>query len=355
MTEEVLEGVFLSTGFPGGNVRVLGVDGGVLRLAPDVRDSSEWWFYWSFSVETTREVSLEFVFEGWCVGPWGPAVSCDCKHWEWLGESVDGRHFAYRFRAGERVYFAHNMVYSVQMWRDFLEARGLPWRVLCTSNKGREVPYLEVGEGERVVFVSSRHHACESTGTYVLQGIVETWLEAPLPGVRLMCVPFADMDGVMDGDQGKARAPHDHNRDYNLGAGTLYREVQAIQTYVQTHTVPYFFDLHSPWHAGGENDLVFLVERERCAAEIARFSAAFEAAITPEAMPYRRTNNHPPNTGWNTEASLTRACDSIYFKPEFTLGVTLETCYFGMKECPFSQARGIELGRCFGRAMARYL
>ena len=59
-------------------------------------------------------------------------------------------------------------------------------------------------------------------------------------------VPFTDKDGVEDGDQGKNRKPHDHNRDY---IKRIYPEIQAIteQTPVWLNGKPLFWlDIHCP-------------------------------------------------------------------------------------------------------------
>lgn len=355
MTQLLPNGAVLSTNFPGGNIRLLKSEGNTLTLAPDQRDSFEWWFYWCFSITTPCDLTLRFVFEGGCLGYYGPAISRDRRHWSWFSDSFSGQEFEVSFNAGETLYFAHNMVYSVDMWKEFLAAHNLPWTPFCRSNKGREVPCLELGDGDSTILLTSRHHACESTGTYVLQGIVEEWLKSPIPGHRLFCIPFTDLDGVIDGDQGKSRTPHDHNRDYNLGEATLYNEIKAIEAYIASHSVPYFFDFHSPWHTGGENDFVFHVENTLSRNEIARLSAILEATITPESLPYSASHNHPPNTGWNTEGEPTRSRDSIISKPEFVLSATLETCYFGLGERHFTQERALELGHCYGKALARYI
>jgi hypothetical protein len=52
-------------------------------------------------------------------------------------------------------------------------------------------------------------------------------------------VPFVDEDGVEDGNAGKNRAPHDHNRDH--GSHSLYPDAMALQDKVtesQEGTVP---------------------------------------------------------------------------------------------------------------------
>ena len=48
------------------------------------------------------------------------------------------------------------------------------------------------------------------------------------PRIRIEAlVPFVDKDGVEEGDQGKNRAPRDHNRDY--AGASMYPETGALR------------------------------------------------------------------------------------------------------------------------------
>ena len=64
--------------------------------------------------------------------------------------------------------------------------------------------------------------------------------------LRCLFVPFMDCDGVEDGDPGKNRQPHDHNRDY---IAELYPEVKAFKKLIHSETASkrlVFFDMHAP-------------------------------------------------------------------------------------------------------------
>ena len=83
---------------------------------------------------------------------------------------------------------------------------------------------LKAGEGEKIVCFSCRHHCCESVAEYVLEGCLKEIEEnADLcKKFTFYVLPFVDLDGVEDGDQGKNRAPHDHNRDYGENTAQIY-------------------------------------------------------------------------------------------------------------------------------------
>ncbi len=72
--------------------------------------------------------------------------------------------------------------------------------------------------------------------SWSLEGLMDEVLADTTDGrwlrehVEFLVVPFMDKDGVEDGDQGKNRRPHDHNRDY-LGE-SIYPEVAAWRAFV---------------------------------------------------------------------------------------------------------------------------
>lgn len=214
--------------YAGGNIKVVSLDETV-RLEQEIRDSAYWWFYWNFCTRCDEEREIVFEFtNGEVVGPWGPAYSLDGVHWAWLGAQsvISAKSFINRFAADRHeVYFAFSLPYQLQHFERFYdrikERSTIRRDTLCLTEKGTEVPLLIVGNenAPEHLFFCSRHHACESTVNYVLEGLLAYFIEDHLASGLLdhYCihyVPFVDIDGVENGDQGKGRAPHDHNRDY---------------------------------------------------------------------------------------------------------------------------------------------
>ena len=338
--------------FVGGNIRVVKTEGQDVYLENELRDTEGTWFYWAFCVEGAQGQTLTFHMEPTRLGYWGPAVSHDLRNWKWL-DDCNGDSFTYRFAAGEkRVYFAHHMLYHPDRFFDFCQERELEILTLCKSRKGRSVPCLCLGEGERSILLTARHHACESTGSYVLEGVLEELLSAPIPNTRLLVVPFVDYDGVVEGDQGKSRIPHDHNRDYI--DEPIYPEVASVLQYVSKHGCHYAFDFHSPWHKKGVNDTIFVVRNsEEKLDRFDRFSDALAAEITEGSMAYEKKNDYPPHSGWNQPSP--NCAFTMNKRSECELAFSLENAYFGTPDNKVSQSRLIELGRCFARAMKRFI
>ena len=339
--------------FTGGNISVIKQDEKDVYLENQLRDSSDDWFYWAFCIEGAGGKRIKFHMQKYRLGYWGPAVSHDLVNWHWL-DSVDGDTFTYSFADDEnKVYFAHSMLYHPERITELTKELSLCTFELCKSRKGRSVPAIKLGDGNKNIILTARHHACESTGSYVLEGVLREFAKNPLENAKILCVPFVDYDGVVDGDQGKLRKPHDHNRDYGTD-GSIYPETAAIMEYADNNGCNYGFDFHSPWHLSGENDNVFIVrnsmEKTECTE---RFSKLFEKEITDESMKYFSVNDHPPMTGWNQPSP--NFSFTMMHRPECEIALSLECAYFGTKDNKISPQKMVELGRCYARAIRKYI
>ncbi|MGE5296371.1 MAG: M14 family zinc carboxypeptidase, partial [Solirubrobacterales bacterium] len=264
--------------YPGGNIVVERIEGDTVQLRPDLRDTDGWWFYWSFRVRGAQGRSLTFTFSGRNpIGVRGPAVSVDGgKSWSWLGAEVvkDGS-FQYSFAAdAQEVRFCFGIPYLEENLKEFLsmykDNPGLSVQELCRTPQGRSVERLHVGrlDGRALhrVLLTARHHACETMGDYVMEGILESVLADNDDGcwfrrnVEILAIPFVDKDGVEQGDQGKNRVPRDHNRDY-IGQ-SVHASVAALRTFVPNWSdgrLVAAFDLHCPYMSGPNNEVIYIV------------------------------------------------------------------------------------------------
>jgi hypothetical protein len=62
---------------------------------------------------------------------------------------------------------------------------------------------------------------------------------------------------VEEGDQGKNRKPHDHNRDY--GKESIYPEIQAIKKLDNEHDFRFSLDLHCPTLVMEDHQVMYFV------------------------------------------------------------------------------------------------
>ena len=346
----------IHSSFTGGNIVPDRIENDTVYLERDIRDTEGDWFYWAFCVEGAAGRTLTFQFPSkHRVGRFGAAVSHDLKEWHW-SESGTGNTFTYTFSEDEnKVYFAHNMLYHPDRFEAFCRRNGLTQEVFCKSVKGRDLPCLRFGTGGKWLLMTARHHACEATGNYVLEGAVETLLASLPAEYSVLVVPFVDYDGVVDGDQGKNRQPHDHNRDYT--ETPIYEVVEKLIGFGRENDLLYTFDFHSPWHMGSEHDYVFFSRSTKAMdPHIDQFGEYLKRETTANELKYTGTRDVGPNEKWNNENSPN---SKNYFskQPSVRLSITMETPYFGVEsgEGKISQEAMLDLGRAFGRSILQYL
>lgn len=371
--------MFTSVSFPGGNgcirpapIKVAETHGAEFAyyLSPDLRDTTQNWFYWAFCVVGAegKTVYFDMTPDRW-VGYYGPAVSKDLEHWQWAdlsgrGRMTDDMHgFIYSFAPEEkRVYFAHDMLYRPRRLKKLAEELSLVPEKFSITENGHELPCFRIGEGKYGILLTARHHCCESTGSYVLEGVLREILKNPIPNVFFTVIPMVDLDGVLYGDQGKNRAPHDHNRDYI--DEPIYEVNRDIVKLYKQQNIRYLFDFHSPWHYGENNDRAFIVEkRTEDSKKYAEFGNMLREETEADPLSFEFTNcyNMAPDTGWNISSGMvsssTGYANSLY---QIDLAFSLETTYFGTPEGKLPKGRisqdgAVRLGQAFARALKRYL
>jgi len=362
----------IDSAFPGGNIIVEGVDGDTVHLRPDLRDTEGWWFYWNFRVSGAAGRTLHFRFSGRNpIGVRGPAVSVDGgATWSWLGAGhVRDSAFAYAFPAelGE-AWFAFSVPYQESDLHDFLErhegSSAMVLEQLCTSAKGRRVEALRAGrldaEPRYRVLLTARHHACETMASFALEGLLSAVLAEEEDGqwfrrnVEVLAVPFMDKDGVEEGDQGKNRRPHDHNRDYAVTS--IYPEVAALRARGPGWSkgrLRVALDLHCPYIRGKHNEDIYIVgsPEEAIWAQQQSFAALLEE-INESPLPYRATSNLPFGQGWNKPDNFTSGKSFSRWAGEID-AVRLS----GTLEIPYANAGGAAVipdsARSFGRSLAK--
>ena len=341
-------------------------------LRQELRDTTCWWFYWSFHADNLPKEKVAFNFcNREVVGPFGPAVSLDGENWEWLGakSSPDRKTFTYSNTAGhKRVYFALSHCYrSINLKRFIDKHKKNPLfnaSVLTVSEKGADIPIFTIGKqgAERHIFLTARHHACEATGSYVLEGFIEQLFSAGngiLKNHKIHVVPFIDYDGVIAGDQGKRRAPHDHNRDYE--GDSIYASVRAVKALADNYggKIAAAFDFHSPWLWGGDNDTAHILRAENRPDGALRFfeimRARYGAAGESGQIPFDGRNDVGTGEKRNSsELNLSMFIGYMNYK-KVPLALLTETPYFGTPDTFTVTPENMRgLGRRYALALEDY-
>ena len=357
----------------GGNIKVISINENSstveVALKNETRDSAGEWFYWAFRVDGAAGKKIKFIFrQSNKVGYYGAAASTDLENWKWVNStqgSASDTSLTYSFGEDENtVYFAHHMLYHPDRFNDLADELGLTVNTLCKSEKGRDVPYVQYGNGDKYIILTARHHACESTGNYVLEGVLRQLVKnnALLKEYTVFCVPFVDYDGVVDGDQGKDRLPHDHNRDYDLSDSTLstYNSIAAIKQFATTHNSEFAFDFHGPYHEGGSNDHQFFYKKAPDETRIANsntFLSLFKTySDSIGALGYNRAYDSDSDKS-NYNLSTTPNCGNYMYKfvPTIDIAGTLETPYFGIGDNIFTNEKAVNSGIAFAQALETYI
>jgi len=370
--------VIVDADFPGGNIIVERVEGNTIFLRPDQRDSSTWWFYWYFRVCSAAGRTLKFQFIGKNpLSTKGPAFSTDGGHtWSWLDfQAVQDSSFTYEFdQQGQEVRFCFAIPYLEANLRQFLKQYSnhphLAVHELCRTQKGRSVERLHVGKIDgnpkyRVLF-TVRHHACEMIASYTLEGLLETVLSDTDLGrwfqnnVEVLAIPFVDKDGVEEGDQGKNRKPHDHNRDYV--SNSIYPSVQAIRRFVPKWSktkLKVVIDLHCPYIRGKYNEVIYLVGSSDPAIwqQQQKFAKILES-VHEEELPYSAKNNLPFGTDWNTTANYGKYKSCSRWgreQPGVCLSTTMEIPYANVGKTVVTADNARAFGCDLAHAVWQYL
>ncbi len=369
----------VDTGYPGGNIVVESIADGIATVRPDLRDTQKggWWFYWSFRVRGADGETIRIRFpERNPIGVRGPAVSLDSgTNWTWLGAKAVTRiaepkawEFAYSVPSNAPdARFCMTIPYQESDLGRFLtKHRGNPAlvrEVLCRTPKGRDAERLRAGclgrDPEFRVLLTARHHACESLASFALEGILESVLADDAAGrawrerVEVLAIPFVDKDGVEDGDQGKNRAPRDHNRDYDGDA--IHPTVAAIREFVPRWSggrLRFALDMHCPYLSGGNaNEQIYFPGPED--ADAAKHLAAFAALLAETRqgpLPYSPEHNIPFGTAWNTTGNYGAGRSFGRWARDLP-GIGFANTI----EIPYANAGGAEVNADSARALGRDL
>ncbi|MBQ2967653.1 MAG: hypothetical protein IJE10_06000 [Clostridia bacterium] len=359
---DFMRDVTIDENFSGGNILVDGMKQNVIYVRPDLSDTSTDWFYWNFKAtsETDRTVTFKFKGTPYIISASGVAYSYDDETWNYLSESAYKTEFTFDLKAGETVHFACAIPYVYSDLTAFLDtcetdySQAVTVSTLCLSEQERVVPMLTLGntESEECVVMTSRHHCCETTPSFLLEGLVDYLAtEASTDLLDKYCfyiVPMMDVDGVENGDQGKLRIPHDHNRDYDE---QIYNSVKSLVSFVEDKNVVAFMDFHCP---GLQTpDPYFYYDSTKDESPLASFREALLQTIAEDTTPDKI--EYLGNTDYD-DAYFT-SCSRGYFflKKSAPLATTLEFPYTGRVGNEYTPARMHHFGENVGKAFETYL
>jgi hypothetical protein len=356
--------------FPGGNILFESIEGDTIHVRQDLRDTEGNWFWFYFRVQGAngRRITVDLAKK--IIGVRGPAYTFDGgKNWDWLGAAAVTNYTSFICDVpadAADVRFAFGIPYIEANLKSFLtktQSKYLKRDVLCQSRKGREVELFHLGCFENPkhrVLLTARHHACESTPSFVLEGVIEYLLGnnpetiAVMDRVEFLVVPFMDKDGVEDGDQGKNRKPYDHNRDY--AENSIYPEVIALKEKVVTWSdgkLHLSMDLHCPAMRGYRNEEIYFVggRNEEIWKRVGQFSELL-ASVQQNSLKHRPQDNLPFGEGWNNYVGPLKSCSRwLGEHPGIYMATTLEIPYANVLGSTVTPDSARQFGHDLARAI----
>lgn len=346
--------------FAGANIKVNGIDGNTVYLEQEIRDTGEWWFWWNFKCKTDGKETVRFVFEnGNVIHKMGVCYRYEDGEFSYdLAARVSGNEFVFSFDKAGVWQFAFSIPYLKKDWEKFLLSLPKKPNVVLVgkSEQGRDLEIIDENPtGEAAVVMTCRHHACESVAAFSMEGAVRHWLESGFTDkYRLIVFPFVDIDGVENGDQGKSRKPHDHNRDYI--EAPIYNSVKFLKKTAEEVSVKCLFDMHCPAAYGGTHDHLSLIGLAEPHAEAQNtFSEILFEVVKDMGCPigYDPKNNIPFGTHWNRGEM---PCCSRYFARQgAALAFSFEHPFAGDGEKPYTPDDLRFFGKCFAVAVEEFL
>jgi hypothetical protein len=396
-TTPLLGALTVSTNFEGGSARVIAInaDAQVVRVMPagdPDRGWPCWWFLRADGLDPAKPLTLEVVGNtlpvhgdgdapmkplaaNWSL-PAQAAFSTNGTNWKQTAPGErQGKTTRYRLEAGATsLWLAWGPPFTWSDARTFVADAARTNRfakafTLARSREGRDVPALQISEGETpaarrpAIWVFARQHAWESGGTWVGIGFAE-WLlgnderaKRLRAGTEIFFVPIMDVDRVVTGDGGKQSLPQDHNRDWT--PTPHWPEVAAVQQRVlalaREERMALLVDLHNPGASAKRVDL-WITPTNHLGALAARNQTRLFEAVCREITTPIPVKPEPhwdgPGKGWWEQAWHTLTCTWTYEHANpHTVAITVETPW----NTPSSTAEGYRaVGQGLGRAIELY-
>ncbi|WP_324826532.1 M14 family metallopeptidase [Qipengyuania zhejiangensis] len=257
----------IDCGFDSGNIEVLQIEGATARLALRKDHMSEFaqWFHFRVSGAEGRELELKITGLNASAYPggWPDYDSCVSEDRDFWGRAPssfdkdeDNGTLTIRYApASDIVYFAYFAPYSMERHHDLVAeaaaSEGVDYRHLGTTLDGQPIDCLEMGEGDKQVWLYARQHPGETQAEWWMEGALEV-LTDPSDTVgrelrqrcRLHIVPNANPDGSRRGHLRTNAVGVNLNREWENPTAEKSPEVLAIRNAMDATGVDFAMDVH---------------------------------------------------------------------------------------------------------------
>jgi len=253
--------------FDSGNIEVVSVDGpsATLRIPRDFNSEFAQWFHFRVANVAGRELELKIEDLEASAYPAGwpgyrACVSQDRDFWvradTFYDKSAANGTLTIRHNpASDMAWFAYFAPYSLDRHYDLVAQaaceEGVTHRKLGTTLDGRPLDCLELGNGEKQVWLYARQHPGESMAQWWAEGALEVLCDPADPigralrqKCRLHIVPNCNPDGSIRGHLRTNAAGVNLNREWHEPSAERSPEVLAIRNAMDASGVDFAMDVH---------------------------------------------------------------------------------------------------------------
>ncbi|MCX7285815.1 MAG: M14-type cytosolic carboxypeptidase [Novosphingobium sp.] len=257
----------INAAFDSGNIDVLATSGASATLAiRKDRDSAFFqWFHFRVDGAAGRELELKITGLAKSAYPGGwpayrAAFSEDREFWgraetRYDAAEADGTLTIRHTPQAGTCWFAYFAPYSMERHHDLVAQvaaePGVEYRCLGTSIEGQPIDCLELGEGDRHVWLYARQHPGESMAEWWMEGALEMLTDPANPQarrLRQLCrfhiVPNANPDGSCRGHLRTNAVGVNLNREWHEPTPERAPEVLAIRNAMDASGCHFAMDVH---------------------------------------------------------------------------------------------------------------
>ena len=255
----------ITSAFDSGNIDVHSINGTQAELSIRKDKDSDFfqWFHFRVTCEIGDELELsigglnESAYpQGW--PDYDACVSEDRDYWARAASSYDEKSgtLSIRYTASSNiVWFAYFAPYSMERHHDLIAEtaaiEGVTVRVLGHSLEGQPIDCLEMGSGEKQVWLYARQHPGESMAEWWMEGALEMLTDPADPHARrllqqcrLHIIPNMNPDGSCRGHLRTNYAGTNLNREWHQPSAEKSPEVLCVRNAMDESGVDFAMDVH---------------------------------------------------------------------------------------------------------------
>lgn len=259
--------IHINAAFDSGNIAVNQITGTTARLAIRKDRESDFYQWFHFRVACQVGDALEFHLtgleasaypDGW--KDYQVCVSEDREYWQRAttdyDAAADGGTLIFRWEAtSDVVWFAYFAPYSMERHHDLVShaaaQEGVTLRQLGTSLEGQPIDCLELGEGDKQVWLYARQHPGETMAEWWMEGALDMLTDPQDAHARLLLqkcrfhiVPNMNPDGSRRGHLRTNYAGVNLNREWDTPSKERSPEVLCVRTAMDESGVDFAMDVH---------------------------------------------------------------------------------------------------------------